>query len=379
MAAMKRRLFSCLNCGCALAAVLLTAAPMQAQPRAQFDVGIDRSNMIWETKQKQAAIFAGIRATHVRWFRDSFAYPPDRTADFIDVVRQAKQANLQMLVVLTPNETDYDGAAPVADTAGPAFQKLCGWPQGSLKLSQLDPAKFQDRLRGLLAGLKAAKLAVDAFEIGNEVDWVCFNGDVPFGRDAGADDILIAARGYARFLQAAAEVIRDPRYFPAAKIITFGMAHIDDAWDKPPRHHLPNPAAFVASLRNLDGVNYLSNARYRVDGYGSHIYTGPDDIKQSVAAALARDADALGTELPVWITEFGWRTDQFPNRAGESRSQAIAHFFDALSDDRRNSFGPVFYYAYDDSSWSLLDARGALLPEAHVLARHCGLCEGRRP
>lgn len=374
MASVKRHLGFYVHLAYLLAAVLLTAETIQGQSRRQFDVGIDRSNMIWETKQKQAAIFAGIRATHVRWFRDSFAYPPDRTAEFIEVVRQARQANLKMLVVVIQSETDYDGAAPVAENAGPAFQKLCGWPQGSMKLSRINLTKFKNRLRGLLTGLKAAKLAVNAFEIGNEVDWVCFNGDVPFGRDAGPDDVLVAARGYGRFLQAAAEVIRDPRYFPNAKIITFGMAHADDKWDQPLRHHLQNPAAFVASLRNLDGVNYLSNARYHVDGYGSHIYTGPDDIQRSVAAVLAKDADALGSDLPVWITEFGWRTSQFPNRAGEGRGQAIADFFQALADDRRNTFGPVFYYAYDDSTWGLLDARGILLPEAQVLARHCGMC-----
>jgi hypothetical protein len=305
----------------------------------------------------------------VRWFRDAFAYPPNRTADFVAVVRQAKQAGLKMLVVVMQSADDYDNVQATTDNAGPAFQKLCGWPDGSLKLSQINVSKFKDRLRGLLTALKAAHLEVDAFEIGNEVDWACFNGDVPFGRDASPDDVLVAARGYARFLQAAAEVIREPRYFPNAKMITSGMAHIDDAWDKPPRHHLPKPAAFVASLRNLDGVNYLSNARYRVDGYGSHIYPDANDIAGSVAVVLAADVEALGTDLPIWITEFGFHADQFPNHAGKNRSKAIEAFFKALAGDARARFGPVFYYSYDDSNFSLVDAQGNLLPEAFVLGR----------
>ena len=337
-----------------------------------FDVGIARSNLIWETRQKQASVFAGIRATRVGWFRDAFAYPVDRTADFVAVVRQARQAGLKMLVAVTQSPDDYDSAT--ADNAGPAFQKLCGWPGGSLKLSQIDVNKFKNRLRGLLAALKAARLTVDAFEIGNEVDWVCFNGDVPFGHDAGPADVAIAARGYARFLEAAAETIRAS--FPGVKIITFGLAHIDDAWDKPPRSHLPKPAAFVASLRNLDGKNYLSNARYRVDGYGSHMYPDANDIQGSVAAVLAADWEALGTDLPVWITEFGFRAGQFPNRAGDNRGQAIEKFFKVLG-DARASFGPIFYYAYDDSDFSLVDAQGKLLPEAFVLGRQCGACSRR--
>ena len=154
-------------------------------------------------------MFAGIPATRVGWFRDAFAYPVSRTADFVEVVRQAKQAGLKMLVAVTQSLDDYNNA--VADNAGPAFHKLCGGPGGSLKFSQIDLKKFKDRLRGLLAALKAARLAVDTFEIGNEVDWVCFNGDVPFGHDAGPNDVAIAVRGYARFLEAAADMIRDRR------------------------------------------------------------------------------------------------------------------------------------------------------------------------
>jgi hypothetical protein len=348
-------------------AVLLPAAAGYAQSHG-FDVGLCRSNTIWEPKAKQATIIAGIGATGLHWFRDAFAYAPDGTQDFVDVVRMAKQAKLKMLVVIIQDVADYDGAAAKADNAGWLFKRRCGWDSGSLKLSQINTTKFQTRLRGLLSALKAANLDVDAFEIGNEVDWVCFNGDVPFGRPATANDVSVAVHGYARFLQAAAEVIRDPRFFPEAKIITFGIAHADDGWDIPP-HHLPNPAAFVASLRDLDGVNYLSNTRYHIDGYGLHVYPNLNDVKASVAATLKRDSATLGSDLPFWITEFGWRKGQFRTSNGESRTQAVKHFFEALAEDRRDKFGPAFYYDYDGPEWGLLDAQGKLLPEAGALAR----------
>ncbi len=377
MTLITRRLGFYFCLACALVTGLVGVAPTQAEPYRQFDVGIDRSNMIWQPKPKQASIFAGIRASGVRWFRDAFAYPPDRTSEFVDILRQAKRAQLKMLVAIIQDASDYDGAAP-AENAGPAFRKLCGWPGGSLKLSRINLSKFKSRLRGLLASLKAANLNVDAFEIGNEVDWVCFNGDVPFGRPATTNDILITARGYARFLEAAAEVIRDPRFFPSAKIITFGMSHADAGWDNNPPHHLPNPAAFVASLRNLDGVNYLDNARYRVDGYGTHIYPDPDDIEHSTAATLSKDTKALGSDLPVWVTEFGLRKGRFPNRSGESRAQAVTSFFATLAGDSRRTFGPVFYYDYDGPSWGLVDARGNLLPAAQALVRQCRACLGKK-
>ncbi len=374
-----RRLRPRLGLICALAAASWLAGPAHAQTAAAFDIGVDQANMIWQPKAKQAMVFAGIRALGARWFRNSFAYPPDRIPDFVDVVRQAQQAHLKMLVVILQDASDYDGADPKAENAGPAFAKRCGWPGGSFKLSRINLNKFRARLRGLLTALRTAKLEVDAFEIGNEDDWVCFNGDVPFGRPATAEDIRIAARGYARFLEAAAETIRNPRFFPRAKLITFGMSHADAGWDQNPPHHLPNPAAFVASLRDLDGKNYLDNARYHIDGYGSHVYPEANDIARSTVATLAKDRAALGPHLPVWITEFGLRREQFPNRQGLSRAQATKVFFATLAQTSPAAFGPVFYYDYDSPSWGLVDAHGKLLPAASALIRECGACIAKRP
>jgi hypothetical protein len=365
--------------GLTLAAASLQAGTACAQSAGPFEIGIDQSNMIWEAKPKQASIFAGVHAMGARWFRDAFAYPPSRIPDFVDVVRQAKQANLKMLVVIVQDASDYDGADPKTENAGPAFKKLCGWPGGSLKLSRINLTRFRNRLSGLLTALKAARLDVDAFEIGNEDDWVCFNGDVPFGRPATPNDISVAARGYARFLQAAADTIHDSRFFPGARIVTFGISHADAGWDENPPHHLPNPAAFVASLRNLDGRNYLDNARYRIDGYGTHIYPDPDDIKRSAIATIAKDVEALGPDIPIWITEFGLRKERFPNRNGKSRAQAITTFFDALTEVPRETFGPVFYYNYDGPSWGLVDVKGGLLPEAQALMRECSACLSGQP
>lgn len=373
-----RGLRLCAGLACVLAAAASHAGTPRVYRNGQFEIGVAQSNMIWESPQKQASTFAGLQAMGARWFRDTFAYPPSRIPDFVEVVRRARQANLKMLVVVMQDASDYDDANAKPENAGPAFKKLCGWPGGSLKLSRIDLPKFKSRLRALMTALKSARLDVDAFEIGNEDDWVCFNGDVPFGRPATADDVSMAARGYARFLEAAAEVIRDPRFYPRAKIVTFGLSHADAGWDDDPPHHLPNPAAFVASLRDLDGKNYLANARYHVDGYGTHVYPDPDDIVRSAAKTLAGDSEALGSALPLWITEFGLRKERFPNRSGMSRAQAVKSFFAALAELPAYTFGPVFYYNFDGPSWGLVDAHGALLPAARALGDECGACVGKR-
>jgi len=184
---------------------------------------------------------------------------------------------LKFLANVLQAEADYDEGHQ-NQNAGEDFRKRCGWSRGSGKLSQINSAKLAQRLRTQLDAVKAANLTIDAFEIGNEDDWICFNGDVPDGHTPTEAEWMTAVRGYAHFLKAAAEVIRDPHHFPNAKIITFGIAHGSDRWDHPP-HHFSNPARMVAMLRNLDGFNYLDNSIYHVDGYGTHIYPNPDNLE----------------------------------------------------------------------------------------------------
>jgi hypothetical protein len=126
----------------------------------------------------------------------------------------------------------------------------------------------------------------------------------------------------------------------------------------------------LALLRNLDGFNYLDNAIYHVDGYGTHIYPYPDSIEQSVTDLIRKDAAILGPDKPLWITEWGLGANQYPNKQGQSRGDGIRAFYAAL-DKLLLPLGPVFYYAYNGGS-GLTDANGALLPEASALAAHAG-------
>jgi hypothetical protein len=73
------------------------------------------------------------------------------------------------------------------------------------------------------------------------------------------------------------------------------------------------------------------------------------------------------------------RKERFPNRNGKSRAQAITTFFDALTEEPRETFGPVFYYNYDGPSWGLVDVKGGLLPEAQALMRECSACLSGQP
>ena len=324
----------------------------QGNPR-NLQIGIDpRSNLTGETEESRQKILEGIHSLGATWVRDGFAKSPHGVSDLVDVVRRAKQLNLRFIVQVVQLDGDYDV---------PLQLNRCGWH--AKPLGQIDLTKYTNRLRAQLDALKAASLTVDAFEIGNEDDTDCYNADIPTGRTAAAQDLKAAARGYGKFLMASAEVIQDPKYYPQAKLITFGMAH-----GGTPTNSLPQPAQFVAMLRNVDGVNYLDNDKYHVDGIGTHIYASPSDITGSVTKTLEADAAALGTSKPFWLTEWGFLNyKSFPTKNGESLSQGVSEYLAAIDSVHRHiPLGPICFYSY--SEW-LVDESGNPLPQAEVLAK----------
>lgn len=342
-----------------------TVTPAVAQATKEF--GIDRSNLTTQSEAVQEETLQGIRGLHATWFRDVLFAAPEPIPEFSHEVKLAKQNGLKFLANVLPAKVDFgEGYKP--PNAGEDFHHRCGWSQGSSQLSRLDVAKFAQHFRTQLDAVKAANLTIDAFEIGNELDWICFNGDVPNGHIATQEELMNAVRGYARFLKAAGDVIRDPRYFPNAKIITFGIAHGSDKWDRPPnQHHFSNPARMIAMLRNLDGFNYLDNSIYHVDGYGTHVYPDVNDMEGSVRDKIGQDAKILGTDKPFWITEWGLDAKKYPNKRGQSRGDGLRDFY-ALLDRLHLPLGPVFYYDYSPGSKALVDETGALLPEAGILS-----------
>jgi hypothetical protein len=330
------------------------------------EIGMDRSNLTRLSEAEQEKTLRNIHDLGAIWFRDGFASAtPDAIAKFVNEIKLVKQNQLKFLAIVSPTSTDYDPGY-TGTNAGDDFRKICGWSGGSPQLSKINLTNLTQRLRTQLAAVKAANLTIDAFEIGNEEDWICYNGDVPNGHKASDAELLTAVRGYANFLKAAATVIHDPHYFPQAKIITFGIAHSSDRWDVPP-HHFSNPAHMVAMLKNLDGFNYLDNPGYHVDGYGTHIYPWDANNLESSIDLVRQDAAALGSLLspdkPFWVTEWGLGAKMYPNKKGESRGDGIKDFY-AVMAKTRIPFGPTFYYAYD----FLVDANGALLPAASAVA-----------
>jgi Glycosyl hydrolase catalytic core len=339
--------------------ILLVILPLSAFG-ADREFGIDYSRLSTKSAGVQARSLAGIRALGATWFRDVYvANTPHGLDDFVNELRMAKQLKLKLLVELLPVSDDFDGIQP--ENGGDEFLKLCGWRSGSRKLSLIDLNKFSQRIRAQFAALKAAGVTVEAFEVGNEFDLICFNGDVPNGHEATQAEFVTAVRAYAHYLKTAAEAIR--AYYPNAKILTFPLAAVRDEWDTG-MHHFRNPARMIAQLRDLDGYNYLDNASYHVDAYGLHVYPTRNRIAKTTREKVGSTVAVL-SDKPIWITEWGLKPLLFPDAEGGTRAQAAAEFYATLDEYRGTvTFGPIFYFSYPTG---LIDASGNLLPDASAM------------
>ncbi|WP_407177508.1 hypothetical protein [Bradyrhizobium sp. STM 3562] len=332
----------------------IPASPQANRFPSRLQLGTDRQFLSAQTKAVKEKTLKDIHDLGLVWLRDAPTSGSQRAvANFVEEVAIAKQNRLKVLAIIMPMDEDYDDALPT---------NRCGWKEK--RLSQINLKKYAERLQALFGAVKTAGLSIDAFEFGSELDQYCYDADVPRGHagSATSEEIKNWLRGYGRFLQTGAAIVRDPSYFPQAKIITFGMAHSGDSH---PDESFPDPARFVAMLRNVDGVNYLKD----VDGYGTHLYPSPNDIANSVHHLLGEDMAALGRDKPIWITEWGFlEIRAFPNRSGQTLPQCVQTFLNVLDEAHRDiPLGPAMYFRYD--VW-LTDATGSPLPQAGVLASY---------
>ena len=264
---------------------------------ATVEYGIDRSNMAtqWELswpsepnvppflaadynktgnfQARRIAIFDGIARLHPTWFRDGFGKGPENL--FVDMVHQVHTRGMKILAVFGPTSDDFPAGAHLTPE-----QSKCQW--GVFPLSKVNLDSFQKRIESQFAAVLAAHETVDAFEVGNEYDLYCNDADNPTAADwakhqwkwfLSPAQAATFANGYAPVLATAVASIK--RYFPDAKIITFGLS-------MPPAAPLIEALAHV---RNEKGV--IVDYTKLVDGYGLHIYPTSDTTLNLVDGATA--------------------------------------------------------------------------------------------
>jgi len=340
-------------------------------------LGMARANLVWEKSPEP--IVSEIADSGAQAFRTDLRATLDGVSvqRLGRVIRRANERGMRVLVNVMVDPEDYvDWAGSLGPTAGGGrtFLQLCGWQGGAPRISQIDLERYRQRLVRFFeyarSTYESTPLAIEAFEIGNEFDWACFNGDIPLDAFAGTSAMKPFALKYAEMLRISRDVIRT--YLPTAQIVTFGMANIIGDGRAQSADWVIFPL-----LKNANGIDAI--ALY-ADGIGEHLYTGVYgedgslNPRVDLAEAKLRTAKALlgNSFKPFWITEFGYKFAVAEGRVpvpSESRYLAFEAIFSKMTD--LTALGTpviaVYLYAWDDD-WERYGIKGR--PEASVFRDH---------
>lgn len=297
-------------CGLATALLLICAGlPTKTTfgaERLSFVTGVAAANIAWDKPADIERTLQDIADAGFEHVRIGLKNPLGGMFLALD---RAKAVGLRILVTipLIDGAVAAEGAAP--RPRNPHFFAAHG-------LTQVDLDRYAARLEKLLDRIIRYNLPVTALEIGNELNWSGYNGDLPL-RDGGAivsDDAAWHGADRAAFetgLDRYAEVIvltrarleSDPR-LAEIDIISAGLADINAAFIRRVGATYIAPALVYEAMaaRGLFDV---------VDHVGVHLYEPLRNVREIVdrRGMIAEQLDGCGgahfSGRTCWLTEFG--------------------------------------------------------------------------
>ena len=315
------------------------------------DQGIVNNDPEWRTLDQQEKQLAALATIPITWIHDSIR-TTGASWPQAPLLKRVQDQGKKIQLVVGPMDEDYtDGMAARV----PLSPQYSAWGF-ALPFSKINLDLYEKRLKNNLTSYKKAGVDVKAIEVGNELDLVGFNADVPTTRAPTDADYQLFAETYAKFLERTVSIVKRPEFYPNAKII-LGSPAID--WS--PASGKLDPAKMYAPLRNLNGKNYFA----LVDGIGIHYYPALHENGSQSMARTKAFLSAIGEpNRPLWVSEWGYANNSFPNASGADRYRAFVTLYDAIV---RSESKVVFMtnFALDEFSYPfhLVDQSYVKLPE----------------
>jgi len=250
--------------------------------------------------------------------------------------------------------------------------------RAALPLSRIDLGLSKDYFQTVFDKLDAYGVTLAGIEVGNEINWVDFNGDFPMpgrGKAFSLDELSQdpvgeqVAAGLLKYLQLLAllkEARAHSKLNAHAPIVSAGMATVSggkwQADNKLDGVSIPVAYAFLRA-HGLDDL---------VDGYGVHSYppqvTGDDKTAAPQLSKYLNDhIFPKGAGKPYWLTEWGFGSDG--SAAAESqRARSVA----AMRDDFRalcqqGRLKGVFWYVWNAPDNDSIYRDGKITPSGKLV------------
>ncbi|WP_374650932.1 hypothetical protein [Dongia sp.] len=331
------------------------------------EIGIATANIAWETPAEIDAVFADIHAAGFRHVRVGLKDPIDRS---FAAMQRAKEAGLSVLVTFPL----IDGAVAAKDAAPRA---RTGRFFAAYGLSQIDLDRFRARFDALLGFTARARIPLIGIELGNELNWSGYNGDLPMAatgqvidsaEDWAPDTRRRFADGLDRY-RAAMEIARGAIGSRPIKLISAGLADINADFIS------GSGATYVAPA-----LTYAAFGERRIfdlsDAVGIHVYeplrqaNHHADRQAMIEAQLGPCGMSAFATRPCWITEFG---SALPHRLCAADDAQRIHLLRPLLDRLAQSASAVplaFYYDWNADKGFALERCGRPTGLVKALSDH---------
>lgn len=361
-------------------------------PAARLKLGINRPNLVWAyggDVAAQKSLLDRIHAAGATRVRLSLQLP---YAKAIEHIRHCNHLGMDVTI--------WIGAGnPAFYPAGSAKRKGIPNPEGEFPLlfdqyplADLDIAGFRSVLTAFLQDCRRRNARIEALQVFTEVNWADFNGDLPVVEGGWFldettpwdDPRYVAVRKgivkCGKAIKAARSVADEVFGSGQIKILSPAMAGPPASWVRRVNGSIVDSGLYLTLLRGRHArqrgaEDYLKYA----DGVAVHIYpsvtdttaeTGADTALRVVRERMDPIVARVGTDLPYWVTEWGYPRYMFGTPPDESkRLRQFRYFLDAVKRYRSNevAWGEVLLFNFDMMSEYNICDEGRLLESAKIL------------
>ena len=312
--------------------------------------GVNRTNLAWEKNWR--GIIDQIAVQQISSIRLTLTQPIERAAD---IAAYADHSGLRVLLNVPLSLSDYyDPTVP----SRPGNAKI----RSIRRLSDLDVDRYEAVLRRFLLALDQRKARLDALEVGNEINWADFNGDLPVGAAGWVLDetswpdapehgvILKGFQQYKRAVETSRDMLRASAAGKTALVISAGL-YAPSAWTT-----VSGGAALSLPLTK-DLFDRLGITQV-VDGVAIHVYPpggSQDEAGQALLLTSLRSALQVcglrGAGKPCFVTEWGYpNSAAIAARDDHARLTLFRSFERGLSClDRAQDIRAAYLFSWDES------------------------------
>jgi hypothetical protein len=283
-----------------IALLFLSSAAAADQPLQ----GMNIVNPQWRPVATWTKTIEQLKLHGVASIRVGLVAPYEKSKAFIV---KAARAGLEVLVIIQINDKR-------ALRAGAKVRPGHGRTWDLYPLSDVDIAQFETNLASDVKSLEAAGVRALGFEVGNEINWAPFNGDLSIDSEGiilGAGDLKSGPKAkyitasfdhYLRLVGAVKRVRDQSRLNKNTPIISAGLSDVrNPKWLRRKKFDYISIEATLEYLRQ-QGIDDLIDA-YGIHEYSNHRKTWAEQRAKWWDKSLAICGLAGGK--PCWITEWG--------------------------------------------------------------------------